>query len=185
MLQELLRLLSTFLMLVLVVTWFCCDRDSPDWVGNSLWYLGRHRKCCPGVWTLVWVEQQTFGLSLVSIYVLLRFLTFHNITSVLNGWLDAPLQGLLGSFLFSTEILFLGLTIYLIPSVQLALGGTVPMLRTPEPPFTIWSNLDCTSHKHKHTFAYTLTLTHRFSKYPNGPHFSISTVYSLTKNCII
>lgn len=109
--------------------------------------------------------------SLVSISVLLRFLMFHTLTSVLNGWLDALLQGLLGFFLFSAEILFLGLTIYLIPSVQRAPGGTVPMLRTPKPPFTIWSHLDCTSHKHKHTFAYTFTLKHRFSKYPYGPHF--------------
>lgn len=90
-------------MLVLVVTWFSCDSDSSDWFGNNLWYLGRCKKCCPGVWTLVWIEQTNLFFSLVSIFVLLRFLTFRNLTSVLNGWLDAPRRGLLGFFfLFST-----------------------------------------------------------------------------------
>lgn len=56
---------------------------------------------------------------------------FCNLTSVPNGWLGAPKQGLLGFFLVSAEILFLGLTIYLIPSVQQAPGGTVLMLRMP------------------------------------------------------
>lgn len=142
-------------MFALFVTWFCCDRHFSDWDGNGLWYLGRRRKCCPGVWTLVWVEQQIF--SSVSISVLLRFLTFRN----LNGWLDAPLQGLLGFFLFSAEILFLGLTIYLIPSVQRALGGTVPMLRTPKPPFhnSVPPGLYLSqTHKHIHLHTYTQVL---------------------------
>lgn len=78
---------------------------------------------------------QRFGLSLgwnnkpflfFGLLLPLMFPRFHN----LNGWLDALLQGLLGFFLFSAEILFSGLTIYLIPSVQRALGGTVPKLRT-------------------------------------------------------
>lgn len=160
-------------MLVLLVTWFCCDRHFSDWDGNGLWYLGRRRKCCPGVWTLVWVEQQIFSFLSVLLSVLLRFLTFCN----LNGWLDAPLQGLLGFFLFSAEILFLGLTIYLIPSVQRALGGTVPMLRTPKPPF---HNLVPPGLY----LSQTHTPTHLHAGSPNTPMdliFSIYTVYSLTK----
>lgn len=119
-----------------------------------------------GVWVDAGSVVQGFGLclgrtinlffSLISCSVLLRFLTLRE----LNGWLDAPLQGLLGFFLFSVEILFIGLTIYLIPSVQQALGGTVPMLRTPKPPFhyLVPPGLYLSQpHKHIHKLLHTYT----------------------------
>lgn len=76
--------------------------NSSDWVGNSLWCLGRRRKCCPrgldsslGRTTIFFLSFFYFW-SLIS--VLLRFLMFfRNLTSVLDGWLDA-LQGLLGFY---------------------------------------------------------------------------------------
>lgn len=56
--------------------------------------------------------------------------------------------------------------IYLIPSVQPALMGAVPMLRMLKPPFTVRSHLDFTSHKHTHTHTLIYTRIHSFSKYP-------------------
>ena len=67
------------------------------WIGIGLWYLGRSRKCYPGIWGLVWVEQQACTLLQFQLLSCWGF-TCSNYTSVFHGWLDAPLHGLLGFF---------------------------------------------------------------------------------------
>lgn len=128
----------------------------------------RSRKCGPGVWTHL-ATTTNLILCSVSVIILLSFLTSQNLH--LSGWLVSgrPTSGLAG--LFTTLFLrwdFLSKfgDIYLIPSVQPALMGAVPMLRMLKPPFTVRSHLDFTSHKHTHTHTLIYTRIHSFSKYP-------------------
>lgn len=104
--------------------------------------------------------------SLVLIFVPLRFVKFRNLTSVLNGWLDAPWRGLLG--FFSAEFCFWvwRYTSFLWSSRPQ--GALCRCSGHPSPLSQFWSNLDHTSNKHTHMYLHT---THRFSKYPDGPHF--------------
>lgn len=78
------------------------------------WLVEFGQKVSSRVWAVIWVEQ-----------LMLFFCP--------AGWPDVPLLALLG--FCPAKILFLGLTIYLIASVQQTPGGAALMLRMPKTTF--------------------------------------------------
>lgn len=74
-------------------------------------------------------------------------------------------------FLFSAEICFF-FQVWRYTSFLQFSGPEGALYRSSgrfSPLLTIWSDLDCTSHRNTNT--HTPLHWHRFSKYPNGPHF--------------
>lgn len=143
------------------------SRVNSDWMGKGLWWFGKHRNRCPGVWTRI--EQQTSSLLRSQLSVPLRFLMLRNLMSVLDGWLDAPSAGPAGltplfwDFVYGFDD---------IPHSFSPAGPRGALYRCSGRPCPLSQfGPTWTVPLTKHTLAYTCTLTHRFSKYPNGPHF--------------
>lgn len=109
------------------------------------WYLGRRRNCCPGV------SDSDLFFSSVLIFVPLRFVKFRNLTSVLNGWLDAPRRrGLLGRF--SAEFCFWVWRYTSFLRSSRPQGALCRCSGHPSPLSQFWSGLDRTSNKHTHMY---------------------------------
>lgn len=143
----------------------------------------RRRKCGPGLWTHL-ATTTNLILCSVSVIVPLSVVTCQNLASVAERFLDAPHRGSLG-FLrhsFFAEIFFLSLAIY------------TSFLQSSRPEWALCRCSGCSSPllqfgptwtlPHTHTHANTHTYLHTYTQFlqiSQGPHFSISTVYSLTK----